>query len=230
VRSIAHEASAAGRLPPNRILECGPSERNCPLLTSPWSLTILLATGWATRLIATERLILRPWKNEDLIPYAEMNADPEVREFFPSILTREQSDAEVLHFQATYKRDGFCMFAAELNATGQFAGFIGLQTMNFVVPLVAQPTVEIGWRLSRMHWEKGLATEGARGAIQYAFGTLKLREVVAITVPCNLRSRRVMEKIGMKHHPELDFDHPRIPEGHPLRAHVLHACKNDIAC
>jgi RimJ/RimL family protein N-acetyltransferase len=83
-----------------------------------------------------------------------MNADPRVREFFPSILTREQSDAEVRHFRATHDRDGFCMFAAELNATGQFAGFIGLQTMNFIVPLIAQPAVEIGWRLPRIHWGK----------------------------------------------------------------------------
>jgi RimJ/RimL family protein N-acetyltransferase len=180
-------------------------------------------------LITTERLILRPWKNEDFLPFAEMNADPRVRQFFPSILTREQSDAEVQHFQATYDRDGFCVFAAELIATGQFAGFIGLQTMNFVVPSVAQPAVEIGWRLSHGHWGKGLATEGARGVIRYAFATLRLRELVAITVPTNLRSRHVMDKIGMKHLPELDFDHPRIPAGHPLRTHVLYALKNDAA-
>jgi len=180
-------------------------------------------------LITTERLILRPWKNEDFAPYAEMNADPRVREFFPSILTREQSDAEVRHFQSTYERDGFCMFAAELIATGQFAGFIGLQTMNFVVPLLAQPAVEIAWRLSRVHWGKGLATEGARGAIRYAFVTLRLRELVAITVPTNLRSRRVMDKIGMKHLPELDFDHPRVPVGHAFRAHVLYAFRNNAA-
>jgi RimJ/RimL family protein N-acetyltransferase len=124
---------------------------------------------------------------------------------------------------------GSACFAAELNATGQFAGFIGLQTMNFVVPLVAQPAVEIGWRLPRIHWGKDLATEGALGAIRYAFGTLKLREIVAISVSVNLRSRRVMEKIGMKHYPELDFDHPRIPEGHPLRAHVLYALKSETA-
>jgi RimJ/RimL family protein N-acetyltransferase len=174
-------------------------------------------------MITTERLILRPWKNEDFLPYAEMNADPRVREFFPSILTREESDAEVRRFQSTFARDGYCMFAAEVVATGQFAGFIGLQTMNFAVPSLAQPAVETGWRLSVANWGKGLATEGARGVIQYAFAILKLRELVAITVPANLRSRRVMEKIGMKHLQELDFDHPRVPEGHPLRAHLVYA-------
>jgi RimJ/RimL family protein N-acetyltransferase len=102
-------------------------------------------------------------------------------------------------------------------------GFVGLRTMDFAVPPDVQPAVEIGWRLSRAHWGKGLATEGARGAIQYAFSTLKLREVVAVTVPANLRSRRVMEKIGMKHQAERDFDHPRLSAGHPLRRHVLYA-------
>jgi RimJ/RimL family protein N-acetyltransferase len=186
-----------------------------------------VADLFETTLITTERLILRPWKDEDFLPYAEMNADPRVREFFPSLLTREHSDAEVRRFQATYDRDGYCMFAAELIASGQFAGFVGLQTMSFVVPSLPQPAVEIGWRLSYMHWGRGLATEGARGVIRYAFETLQLRELVAITVPANHRSRHVMEKIGMKHLSELDFDHPRIPEGHPMRPHVLYALKKE---
>jgi 3-dehydroquinate dehydratase/shikimate dehydrogenase len=176
-------------------------------------------------LITTERLILRPWKNEDFLPYAEMNADPRVREFFPSVLTREESDAEVRRIQATYDRDGFCLYAVELIVTGQFVGFVGLQTMDFVVPSVAQPAVEIGWRLAFTHWGKGLATEGARGVIRYAFAMLKLRELVAITVPANLRSRCVMQKIGMKHIQELNFNHPRVPEGHPLRAHLVYALR-----
>ena len=178
-------------------------------------------------MITTERVILLPWMSEDFLPYAEMNANPKVREFFPSVLTREQSDAEIRRFQAGYERDGFCMFAAELAATGQFTGFIGLQTMNFVVPSVAQPAVEIGWRLSPSRWGKGLATEGAHGVIRYAMETLELLEVVAITVPDNLRSRRVMEKIGMKHLEGLNFDHPRVPEGHPLRAHLLYVLKKE---
>jgi ribosomal-protein-alanine N-acetyltransferase len=180
-------------------------------------------------LITTERLLLRPWKDEDFPPYAEMNADTAVREFFPSLLTREESDAEIRRFQGAYERDGFCMFASELIATGQFAGFVGLQTMNFVVPCIAQPAVEIGWRLSRAHWGIGLATEGTRGVIRHAFETLQLCELVAITVPANLRSRRVMEKIGMKHFPELNFEHPRIPPGHPLGAHLLYAFGKDAA-
>ena len=174
-------------------------------------------------MIITERLLLRPWKDQDFLPYAEINADPAVREFFPSVLTREQSDAEIRRFQENYEREGFCMFAAELVATGQFAGFIGLQTMNFAVPSLVQPAVEVGWRLSRPLWGRGLATEGARGVLRHAFETLQLRELVAITTPANLPSRRVLEKIGMKHLQELNFEHPRVPEGHPLRAHLLYA-------
>jgi len=174
-------------------------------------------------MIVTERLILRPWKDEDNVPFAEMNADPTVREFFRSVLTQEQSDDEAQYFRGTYERDGFCMFAAELIATGEFTGFIGIQTMGFAVPGVAQPAVEIGWRLAHRHWGKGLATEGAQAVMRHAFETLKLPEVVAIAVPANVRSRRVMEKIGMRHLPELDFDYPYIPEGHPLRRHVLYA-------
>lgn len=177
-------------------------------------------------MITTERLILRCWKDEDFLPFAEMNADPRVREFFPALLTREQSDAGILHAQANFDRDGFCMFAAELRRTAEFIGFIGLQTMDFVVPGVQQPAVEVGWRLSHRHWGKGFATEGARSVIQYGFESLHLSELVAITVPANVRSRRVMEKIGMQHFPELDFDHPRVSEGHGLRRHVLYALQN----
>jgi RimJ/RimL family protein N-acetyltransferase len=180
-------------------------------------------------LISTERLLLRPWKDQDFLPFAEMNADPRVREFFVSVLTREQSDAEIRHFQSTHERDGFSLLAAELNATGEFIGLIGLETMNIVLPSVAQPAVELGWRISRSHWGKGLAAEGARGVIRFAFETLQLREVLATTVPANLRSRRVMEKIGMKHLVGFDFEHPRVPEGHPLRRHVLYAIWKDAA-
>ncbi len=158
-----------------------------------------------------------------------MNADPQVREFFPGLLTKEQSDASARTFQAAIARNGFGMFAAELLATREFTGFIGLQTMNFAIPGLAQPAVEIGWRLARTHWSKGLATEGAQAVVRYAFETLALNEIVAITVPANIRSRRVMQKLGMTHLPELDFDHPRIAPGHPLRRHVLYLLHSEAA-
>jgi 3-dehydroquinate dehydratase/shikimate dehydrogenase len=181
----------------------------------------------ATQIIRTERLILRTWKDEDIVPHAEMNADPRVREFFTSLRTREESEADIRAVRIKYDRDGFCMFAAELLASGEFIGFIGLQKMNFAIPSIEQPTVEIGWRLAYKYWGKGLATEGARAVLSYGFNKLQLPEIIAITVPANVRSRRVMEKIGMRHFPEFDFDHPQIPEGHPLRRHVLYKIKSE---
>lgn len=181
----------------------------------------------ATTILSTQRLILREWRDPDAAPYAALNADPRVREYFPSVLTKDQSDTEMGRIRAGYERDGFCMFAAELISTGEFIGFIGIQTVTYTIPMVAQPTVEIGWRLAHAYWGKGLATEGAAAALRYALDAVKLPEIIAITVPNNVRSRRVMEKIGMKHHPELDFEHPRLPEGHPMRRHVLYAVQRE---
>jgi RimJ/RimL family protein N-acetyltransferase len=178
-------------------------------------------------MIATGRLILRAWKDDDLAPFAAMNADPAVREFFPRLLTRDESDASARRLQLKIEQRGFGLFAAELRATGEFIGFIGLDPMDFAIPGIAQPAVEIGWRLARAHWGNGLATEGAQAVVQFGFGTLRLEEIVSITVPANVRSRRVMEKIGMTHVPQLDFDHPRIPAGHRLRRHVLYLLRPD---
>jgi len=123
-----------------------------------------------------------------------MNADPAVREFFPGLLTREESDASARRAQSKIAQRGFGMFAAELRATGEFAGFIGLDPMDFPVPGVNQPTIEIGWRLARAHWGKGLATEGARAFVHHAFVQLRLEEIVSITVPANLRSAASWKK------------------------------------
>ena len=120
------------------------------------------------------------------------------------------------------------MFAAQSVATGEFIGFIGMATLTFAITGVPEPTVEIGWRLAHKFWGKGYATEGARAVVRYAFETVKLKEIVAIAAPANVRSRRVMEKIGMKHRPALGFDHPRIAEGHPLRKHVLYELKSPL--
>ncbi|HEY0795427.1 MAG TPA: GNAT family N-acetyltransferase [Acidisarcina sp.] len=169
------------------------------------------------------RLLLRPWQTSDLAPYAELNRDPQVRKFFPTLLTREESDAEVGRFQERYRREGFCLFAAQLHASQTFIGFIGIQTMHFAVPNLQQPAVEIGWRLASAHWNQGLATEGAQAVLDYAFSTLKLSQIVAITSAVNAPSRRVMEKLGMSHVAELNFDHPHIPEGHWLQPHVLYS-------
>lgn len=173
-------------------------------------------------MIETARLRLRPWQDRDLPAFAGMNADPCVRQFFPSLLSREESDASVAVFRRMYDLDGFCFLAAELSETSEFIGMIGIQRMTFQLPTVSPPAVEIGWRLAPQTWGRGLATEGAHAALQVAFEKFQLAEVVAFTVPANLPSRRVMEKLGMTHNPDDDFNHPRLPAGHPLQRHVLY--------
>jgi RimJ/RimL family protein N-acetyltransferase len=166
-------------------------------------------------MLETERLILRRWKDSDREPFAEMNADPRVMEFFPDTLTRAES-----HFD----NRGFGLFATELKAEGKLIGFIGLHVASFQAHFT--PCVEIGWRIATPYWGKGLATEGSREVIRYAFDRLRLESLVSFTVPQNVASRRLMEKLGMTHDPAEDFDHPKLPPGHRLRRHVLYRLKN----
>ena len=175
--------------------------------------------GWKDS-FRTPRLLLRRWKESDRAPFAAMNADPEVMRFFPSTLSRQESDALADRIAAAFDRNGFGLYAAELLETGEFAGFIGLDVPRFQAHFT--PCVEIGWRLGSEFWNRGLATEGAREVLNYAFAGGGLHELVSITVPANTPSRRVMEKIGMTYDPADDFEHPAIPEGHPFRRHVLY--------
>jgi len=171
-------------------------------------------------ILETERLILRNWRAADRQPFAQMNADPLVMEFMPATLSTSESEVLVDKIEKHIQTHGFGLFAAELRESCSFIGFIGLSIPSFQARFT--PCVEVGWRLSAIRWGKGLATEGAREVIRYAFGVLRLDDVVSFTVPANVRSRRVMEKLGMAHDPADDFDHPKLPEGHPLRRHVLY--------
>jgi len=152
-----------------------------------------------------------------------MNCDPVVMEFFPSLLSRPESDAVVDRIETHFAHHGFGLWATELRATGEFVGYVGLAVPRFTA--VFTPCVEIGWRLAAAQWGKGFATEGALAVVRYAFDVIGLAEIVSFTVPANLRSRRVMEKLGMTHDPKDDFDHPMLPEGHPMRSHVLYRLK-----
>lgn len=172
--------------------------------------------------IQTNRLILRQWKAEDLEPFAQLNADPRVLEYFPSLLSRDESDQSVKLMSDHIDRCGWGFWAASLIATDEFIGFIGLEDVHFKAHFTDTPAVEIGWRLAFNYWGKGYATEGALAALQYGFESLHLKEIVSFTAVQNQRSRRVMEKIGMHHNPKDDFDHPKLPEGHRLRKHVLY--------
>jgi RimJ/RimL family protein N-acetyltransferase len=170
--------------------------------------------------IETQRLVLRCWQSSDREPFAKMNADPNVMEYFPAPLTSPQSDALVAKIERHFQKHGFGLYAVELKTGGDFVGFIGLSVPAFHAHFT--PCIEIGWRLSSNIWGKGLATEGAEAVLKYSREVLRLKDVVSFTVPVNIRSRRVMEKIGMTHDPADDFDHPQLPPGHPLRRHVLY--------
>lgn len=170
--------------------------------------------------LSTPRLLLRRWRAEDREPFYRINSDPHVMLFFPACLTRAESNAALDRMEAHFVEHGFGLWAAELIETGELAGFIGLSMPRFTAHFT--PCVEIGWRLAVEFWGRGLATEGAREAMRYGFEKARLSEIVSFTVAQNLRSIRVMEKLGMRRDKAGDFDHPSIAEGHPLRRHVLY--------
>lgn len=170
--------------------------------------------------LRTARLLLRPWRDEDRAPFAALNADPVVMEYFPSVLTREESDAFVDRIGTGFDERGWGLWAAERTDSGAFIGFIGLAVPGFEAPFL--PGVEVGWRLAQEHWGQGFAPEGAAEALRFAFKDLELAEVLSFTAVQNAKSRRVMEKIGLRHHPDEDFDHPSLAEDSPIRRHVLY--------
>lgn len=177
------------------------------------------------RELRTDRLWLRRWRPGDLQPFARMNADPEVMMHFPSTLTRVQSDALVERIERHFEEIGYGLWAVEVPQVARFIGFVGLQRVPFDAAFT--PAVEIGWRLDARHWGHGYATEAAHACLDVAFGEAGLPEVVSMTTPGNLRSRRVMQRLGMRRDPAGDFDHPRVPEGHRLRRHILYRLSRD---
>lgn len=174
--------------------------------------------------IETRRLILRPFRNGDSNAFYQLNSDPEVMRYFPAPMTREESDA-VLETLIERGQAGDLTFRAVTLKAGHFLGLAGLNRPRFEAPFM--PCVEVGWRLARASWGRGYATEAAEGALDYGFGELHLREIVAFATPLNERSIRVMERIGMIRDEEGDFEHPRIPEGSPLRRHVLYRIRRE---
>jgi RimJ/RimL family protein N-acetyltransferase len=170
--------------------------------------------------IETDRLLLREWREADLEPFAALNVDPRVVEFLPQALSREESDGLVERITRHWAEDGVGQWAVQRREDGAFLGFTGLALQAFEAPFT--PAVEVGWRLAAAAWGHGYATEAARAALRFGFVTRSLEEIVSFTVPANVRSRAVMERIGMTRDPADDFDHPRLPVGSPLRRHVLY--------
>lgn len=168
--------------------------------------------------LETERLKLRAWQESDLQPFAELNADKDVMLYFPSVLTREQSDNLADKFQHLILDHGWGFWAVELKATGQFIGFTGLniQPEQFIF----SPCVEIGWRFAKQYWHQGYATEAAKACLKFAFETLQLKEVVSFTAVHNTASEHVMQRLGMQ--AMFEFNHPALTQESPLSRHILY--------
>ena len=180
----------------------------------------------STLTIETSRLLLRPWRDEDIESWVAMNADPRVMEYFVNPYDRAQSESSASTMRTSLERDGYGFWVVEVKDSISFAGVIALVDVPFEAHFT--PAREIGWRLIYDAWGEGYATEGAKAALDFAFTTLRWEEIVSMTSVLNLRSRRVMERIGMTHDPLDDFDHPRIPDGHRLKRHVLYRLKRII--
>jgi RimJ/RimL family protein N-acetyltransferase len=176
-------------------------------------------------MLTTARLLLRQWREEDAEPFTAMCADPEVMRYFPKLLTREESDALIENQRLLLELRGWGLWAVEVVGVAPFAGYLGLAEPQFDAHFT--PCIEVGWRLAREHWGHGYATEAARAAVAFGFDELELDEIVALTTPANVRSRRVMERLGMMRDPADDFEHPLLPPGHPIRPHVLYRLRRE---
>ena len=170
--------------------------------------------------LSGSRARLRPWREADREPFAALNADPRVMEFFPDRLSRAESDAMVDGIEKHFTEHGFGLWAIEAPGVAPFIGFAGLSVKRFSAPFT--PCIEVGWRLAFAHWGHGYATEAATLALDHAFGPLALADVVSYTTSANHRSRAVMERLGMKRDPAEDFDHPALSANHPQCRHVLY--------
>jgi len=179
----------------------------------------------ACPVIATERLLLREWRDPDLEAFIVMNADPVVMRFFPETYSRERTRRFVARIGECWAERGYGLWAVERKDTAGFIGYVGLWPATF--PAHFTPAVEVGWRLAADQWGQGYATEAARAALRYGFESVGLDEIVSFTSVTNERSWRVMERLRMQRDASGDFEHPNVPEGHPLRPHVLYRIKRE---
>lgn len=184
-------------------------------------------------IIETERLLLRTWQPTDTPLMAAISADPSVMEHFPATSTLTETEALIERINQHYKAFGYTLYAVETKSSHEFIGFVGLMRPTFTIPHFTPkhlPIVEIGWRLSSKHWGQGFATEAAKAVLHYAFTDLQIKEIVSFTASTNIKSQRVMEKIGLQHHPEDDFDHPNLDKTSSLSRHVLYRLSAQVHC
>jgi ribosomal-protein-alanine N-acetyltransferase len=179
----------------------------------------------ACPVIVTERLFLREWRDTDVNPFAAMNSDPRVMQYFPETYSEERTRRFVARIEACWAENGYGLWAVERQDTGRFIGYVGLWPATFPAPFT--PAVEVGWRLAADQWGNGYATEAARASLGYGFDTVGLDEIVSFTSGLNVRSWRVMERLGMRRDASGDFEHPNVPEGHPVRPHVLYRIRRE---
>jgi RimJ/RimL family protein N-acetyltransferase len=173
----------------------------------------------AVTTLTTERLVLRRWRESDREAFHALNVDPKVMETIGPVMNRMESDAFMNRIEQRFDEHGFGLWCVERD--GEAIGFTG-----FMAPWFREG-VEIGWRIRADHWGRGYATEAARRCLAHGFDDLQFPEVISFTAAINVRSRRVMEKLGLEYDPSEDFDHPGVPEGSPLRAHVLYRITSD---
>ena len=169
--------------------------------------------------LCTSRLVLRQWRDADAAAFADLSGDPAVMEFLWPLTEPGACEAWVARARAHWLEQGFGQWVVEIPGEASFGGVVGLSTVSYQAHFT--PAVEVAWRLARAYWDRGYATEAARAVLDYGFATLGLTEIVAVTVPDNRRSRRVMERLGMSRVEQDDFDHPNVPDG-PLKRHVLY--------
>ena len=174
--------------------------------------------------LETERLLLRKWKNSDLMPFAELNADSKVMEFLPKKLTQKESNDLASKLIELMQKRGWGIWALEIKEKNSFIGFVGLHEPTYDFHFT--PCVEVAWRLSKESWSKGYATEAAKKCLAFAFGTLNIKEIYSFTSTVNLKSEAVMKRLGMKNLHE-NFEHPAFPENHKLSEHVLYKITKD---
>jgi RimJ/RimL family protein N-acetyltransferase len=168
---------------------------------------------------------MRRWHEEDREPFAAMNADPEVRRYFPATQSQAESDASIDRFEERFEQQGFGLWALQITATGEFIGFTGLNPMPDGVP--GAGGMEIGWRLARCAWHRGYATEAGRAAADVGFNGAGLGEIWSMTAVSNLPSQAVMLRLGMA--PHAFFDHPALEDGHPLRRSIVYQMDHPAA-
>lgn len=175
--------------------------------------------------LVTDRLRMRRWLTSDLEPFIAMSVDERVMEHFPSLMSRAQCESMMEAVNQEIDERGFGLWALERRDTGEFIGYTGLHQVSFETPFT--PAVEVGWRLSYGAWGQGFATEAARLALKVGFKEHDLSEIVSFTIPPNLKSQAVMQRLGMRRDEAGDFDHPRYLDDDRIRRHILYRLSVD---